>query len=350
MSTTSSPISIRHSLRRREAEMPLLPFNAQHSDTLVVGLVNNMPDAALKLTEWQMRDLLSRAAGAQPVSLRIFSMPEVPRSAAGREHVRQHHEDIAALWRDGVDGLVVTGTEPKAARFEDEPYWPALRRLIDWAEEHTASAIWSCLASHATAYHLDGIGRQPLGQKMFGVFDCDKVTDHLLVKGPQRWRVPHSRLNGVAEDALERAGYQVLSRSPQAGVDMFIKQRQSLFVFLQGHPEYDSTALFGEYRRDVRRFLNGENDRYPELPWDCFDEEATALLLDFREHALAWRDVALLEQFPAAAIGGRLTAPWREAAARLYANWLTVLNASRPHADRAPLVKPPEHRPTLTYA
>jgi hypothetical protein len=60
--------------------------------------------------------------------------------------------------------------------------------------------------------------------------------------------------------------------------------------------------------------------------------------------------VALLEQFPAAAIGGKLTAPWREAAARLYANWLTVLNASRPRADRAPLVTAPEHHPTLTYA
>ena len=329
--------------------MPLLPFTTQSSNALVVGLVNNMPDAALKTTEWQMRDLLSRAAGEKAVSLRIFSMPEVPRSAAGREHVRQHHEDIAALWRDGVDGLVVTGTEPKAARFEDEPYWQALERLIDWAEEHTASTIWSCLASHAAAYHLDGIERQPLGQKMFGVFDCDKAMDHPLVSGPQRWRTPHSRLNGVAEDALERAGYQVLSRSPQAGVDLFIKQRRSLFVFLQGHPEYDATALFGEYRRDVRRFLNGENDCYPELPHGCFAEEDTAALLGFRERALVQRDIALLEQFPAAAIGHKLTAPWREAAARMYANWLTCLKTSRRRSDWAPLVKAPEHRLTSTY-
>jgi homoserine O-succinyltransferase len=308
--------------------MPLLPYKAGRSDTLVVGLVNNMPDPALKTTEWQMRDLLSRAAGAQAVSLRIFSMPEVPRSEMGREYVRQHHEDIAALWRDGVDGLVVTGTEPKAACFEDEPYWRALERLIDWAEEHTASAIWSCLASHAAAYHLDGIERQLLGQKIFGVFDCDKAMDHPLVNGPQRWQTPHSRLNGVAEDALARAGYQVLSRSPQAGVDLFIKQRQSLFVFLQGHPEYDAASLFGEYRRDVRRFLNRENDRYPELPHGCFDDESIAALLDFRERALVQRDAALLEQFPAAAIGARLTAPWRDIATNLYSNWLVWLTAS----------------------
>ena len=140
--------------------MPLQPPNRRrrgNSDALVIGLVNNMPDAALKITEWQVRDLLSRAAGARAVSLRIYSLPEVPRSVAGQEYVRQHHEDIAALWRDGVDGLIVTGTEPKAASFEDEPYWPALARLIDWAEKRTASTIWSCLASHAAAHRLDGI-------------------------------------------------------------------------------------------------------------------------------------------------------------------------------------------------
>ena len=312
--------------------MPLQPPNRRrrgNSDALVIGLVNNMPDAALKITEWQVRDLLSRAAGARAVSLRIYSLPEVPRSVAGQEYVRQHHEDIAALWRDGVDGLIVTGTEPKAASFEDEPYWPALARLIDWAEKRTASTIWSCLASHAAAHRLDGIERQPLEQKMFGVFDCDKAAEHPLVSGLTQWKTPHSRFNGVAEEALEAAGYRILSRSAEAGVDLFIKELDSLFVFLQGHPEYDATALFGEYRRDVRRFLAGENERYPNLPRGCFDEEATTIMLAFRERALAQRDMALLEQFPAAAVGRLLAAPWREAATRLYINWLDYLGERR---------------------
>src|ERR1700722_155595 len=126
--------------------MPLLPFDPQRSDAIVVGLVNNMPDPALKTTEWQIRDLLSRAAGSRSVMLRIFSLPEVPRSDMGRDYVRQNHENIGALRRDGVDGLIVTGSEPKAARFEDEPYWGALAELIDWADARTVSTIWSCLA------------------------------------------------------------------------------------------------------------------------------------------------------------------------------------------------------------
>src|SRR5271169_4265436 len=182
-------------------------------EPVVIGLVNNMPDAALRITERQVRDLLSRAAGELTVSLRVFSLPELPRSEAGRAHVGQFHEPIAALWTSQVDALIVTGTEPKAVTLEDEPYWPALVRLIDWAEEHTSSTIWSCLAAHAAAHYLDGIERQPLDGKLCGVFECDRASDHQLVAGgPPRWFVPHSRHNELSERALTRAGYRILTR------------------------------------------------------------------------------------------------------------------------------------------
>jgi homoserine O-succinyltransferase len=167
--------------------------------------------------------------------------------------------------------------------------------------------------------------RQKLDRKMFGVFDCDKVTDHPLVNGLPHWRTPHSRVNGVREADLQQAGYRILSRSPEAGVDIFVKGRRSLFVFLQGHPEYDATALFGEYRRDVRRFLAGERDAYPEMPHGCLDDAAREALGDFRARAQRCRDPALLKQFPAAVVGKTLTAPWCDAAARIYGNWLTYL-------------------------
>ena len=299
---------------------------ADRGRPIVIGLVNNMPDAALRMTERQVRDLLARAAGELPVSLRVFSLPELPRSETGRAHVGQFHEPIAALWTSQIDALIVTGTEPKAVTLEDEPYWPTLVRLVDWAEEHTNSTIWSCLAAHAAAQYLDGVERQPLDAKLCGVFECAKAADHPLVDGgPARWRVPHSRHNELPEAALTRAGYRILTRSPKVGADMFVKERKSLFLFLQGHPEYDSTALFGEYRRDIRRFLSGDSECYPKLPHGYFNRETEEAMLAFRERALGQRDIALLPSFPAAEAGRQLSDPWRPAATRLYANWLSYL-------------------------
>ena len=45
---------------------------------------------------------------------------------------RQRYRDVAELWDSRLDGLIVTGTEPRAADLRDEPYWTTLgeaRRL-----------------------------------------------------------------------------------------------------------------------------------------------------------------------------------------------------------------------------
>ena len=295
------------------------------ADPIVIGLVNNMPDAALHTTERQFRQLLF-ASAHNSVRLRFFSLPELPRGEAGRSHIGQHYEDISDLWASDLDGLIVTGTEPRAPDLADEPYWPTLTKLVDWADDHAISTVWSCLAAHAAVLHIDGIRRRAFREKLSGVFDCAKATDHTIVEGtPSRWRVPHSRYNELPEDALASSGYRILSRLPDTGADMFVKQRKTLFLFVQGHLEYDPGALLREYRRDVRRFLAGERDNYPEMPYGYFDEDAAAALAAFRRQALGSRRVDLLLQFPAAIAEGKLEHPWLEPAVRIYANWLSYL-------------------------
>jgi homoserine O-succinyltransferase/O-acetyltransferase len=295
------------------------------ADPIVIGLVNNMPDAALHTTERQFRQLLF-ASSHNSVRLRFFSLPELPRAEAGRSHISQHYEDIGELWTSHLDGLIVTGTEPRAVDLRDEPYWPTLTKLVDWADDHAISTVWSCLAAHAAVLHIDGINRRAFREKLSGVFDCTKATDHTIVVGvPSRWRVPHSRYNELPEDALASSGYRILSRLPDKGADMFVKQRKTLFLFVQGHLEYDPGALLREYRRDVRRFLAGERDRYPEMPCGYFDEDAVAGFAAFRRQALRNRRVDLLLQFPTAIAEGKLEHPWRGPAVCIYANWLSYL-------------------------
>jgi len=330
--------------------MPLLLDNARREDGMVgdggsnagciaVALINNMPDAALESTERQFVALLDAAAGPIPVRLTLYALPQVPRTDWGRSWLTNRYSDIDELWDRSLDAVIVTGTEPRAPALADEPYWPALTRLMDWAEANTRSSVWSCLAAHAAVAHIDGIDRQALREKCSGVLDCAKVADHPLMKDtPVRPRVPHSRCNGLPEDALVAAGYTILTRSREAGVDAFVKQRKSLFVLFQGHPEYETDTLLREYRRDIGRFLRVERESYPAMPQGYFDAAAIDALTRFRAQALARRREATLADFPTSAVEATLTNGWRSSAVRLYQNWLAHLSAQQARA-----AKPPSH-------
>ena len=302
---------------------------------LDIGLVNNMPDAALDATERQFRALLGAAADGIAVQLTLYTLPEVPRTDFGRRQVSRY-SSLDELWDRHHDGLIVTGTEPRAADLKDEPYWNSLTRVLEWAEDHTYSTILSCLAAHAGILHIDGIVRRPLGDKRFGVFECVRVTDHPLTDAaPSHVRMPHSRWNEIPEEALLACGYRVLTRSADAGVDAFIKQRKSLFVFFQGHPEYDAVALMLEYRRDIGRYLRGERDTYPPMPQGYFDADLVDALNALRERALADRREALLAEFPTALAADRVTNNWRSTAESLYRNWLLYICGEKRQKLRA---------------
>jgi homoserine O-succinyltransferase len=298
-------------------------------EPLVIGLVNNMPDPALRTTEQQFRELLAAAAGADlEVRLRLFSFPELSRGDEGRAYVARHYEPIAQLWNGAFDGLIVTGAEPRTATIADEVYWPSLTRLTEWAMDSATPTVWSCLAAHAAVLCLDGIVRRRLDAKLSGVFCCSRRGDDPLVAGlPASWHVPHSRLNTLDSAQLTSAGYEIASCSQEAGVDTFVLRRRACFVFYQGHPEYDRGVLFREYRRDIGRFLAGTMDRYPEMPRGYFDEETAAALQAFRTRAERERTPALLEALPAS--GARKKSPyeWHDVGVRLYRNWLTSIVA-----------------------
>jgi len=309
-------------------------FREARPSHLDIGLINNMPDAALDATERQFRALLSAAADDIAVHLTLYTLPEVPRTAFGRDQVRRY-TPLADLWRSQHDGLIITGTEPLAADLTDEPFWGSLTRVLEWAEDHTHSTVLSCLAAHAGILHLDGIVRRPLGDKRFGVFECVRVADHpLTAEAPCRLQMPHSRWNEIPEEALLACGYRVLTRSEDAGVDAFVKQRKSLFVFFQGHPEYEAITLLLEYRRDIGRFLRGERDTYPPLPHGYFDAETIEALQALQARALVDRREDLLAGFPTALAAGKVTNTWRATAEHLYRNWLVFIRGKKEQAAK----------------
>lgn len=295
-----------------------------------IGLVNNMSDAALRATERQFMRLLRAGSGDLVVRLHCFALPSVQRSSAARQRIDSLYSRIDDLGDVELDGLIVTGAEPRAASLRDEPCWDELSALVDWAEANTRSTIWSCLAAHAAVLHLDGIERQRLPRKCSGVYAGECLQDDALLAGlPASIQVPHSRLNDLPSDRLAGCGYDVLTHAANAGVDIFARQGNSRFVFFQGHPEYDVTSLQREYLRDIGRFLTGERDDYPEIPVDYFDPDTEIALAALRAEAEAHRDPAIIAKLPQLGLRSGMADAVDGTATRLFRNWLTLL-AARP--------------------
>jgi homoserine O-succinyltransferase/O-acetyltransferase len=311
-----------------------VPFAAGEAadECLVIGLVNNTADRGLKATEAQFAGVLRAAARGRRLSIKLFSCPEIARSTPPQDCAGSPYCDFAEIFEGGVDALIVTGMEPQAASLRDEPVWGTITKLVDWAADHGIPTIWSCLAAHAAVLHLDGIARSRHGRKLSGVFSCEMASPgHPLAKAlPSRWSTPHSRYHGLRETALAANGYQILSRSDAAGVDMFAKDHGASFLFFQGHPEYDPDTLMREYKRDLRRYHLGEQDDYPHAPRNYFDDESDAVIQALCDQVLRKRHnpEAMAEIFSvmdAATLGNH----WATWATGLYANWLELVARNR---------------------
>jgi homoserine O-succinyltransferase len=291
---------------------------------LRVAIINNMPDAALIRTEGQFSSLFCLAAGNADIEFTFHSLPVVARSEAMRDHVASRYRPLVELWNDAPDVVVVTGTEPRERDLRHEAYWEPMVEVIDGLDDRGIPAVFSCLAAHLAVLRMDEVVRRSLDKKCFGVFR-EATSDHPLMDGTgQHIWLPHTRWNQVDEADLLRAGYQILSRSTDAGVGFFTKERRANWLFCQGHPEYNGANLLSEYRRDVLRYLAHERATYPDVPSSYFCDESLEVLLAFRKQALARRSVQLGQAFPRVDQWGPTWDAWQPAAVRIIANWLKV--------------------------
>jgi homoserine O-succinyltransferase len=138
--------------------------------------------------------------------------------------------------------------------------------------------------------------------------------------------VPHSRYNDLPPEEIADAGYTIHSRLAGGGVNLFSRKAPSLFVFLQGHPEYDETSLGREYLRDIGRYLNAERHERPAMPENYFDATATAALSEAR---LGVRNPALLPRFTEIVNASVPAQSWRGDAVKLFGNWLTLVGSEK---------------------
>lgn len=292
-----------------------------------VGLLNLMPDAALRATDRQFIRLLSAAADSMDISVFPFTVAATQRSDEARAHIADHYSSFGDVREAGLDAMVVTGANPAQDLLEREAFWEGLGEVLDWAQVSTKSVLCSCLATHAVLEKYRGLKRTRLPDKQWGVYQHRILVSHPLLDGvPEPVPAPHSHWYDVTREEMEAVGLTVLMESDEAGVHMAVSD-DDFYVFFQGHPEYDLISLLKEYRRELGRYYRGERNDYPPVPEHYFNSDGLALVDAYRpvlEKAKASGTMppGLVEE-DVMPPGG---ASWGAAGRVIYRNWLSLLS------------------------
>ncbi len=299
---------------------------ATHQDIreLHIGLLNMMPDAALEATERQFFRLIGRSNLIAQFHMHVFTLDALPRGEKARAHIDNYYETFASLQKDGLDALIITGANVTHANLAAEPFWEPLAEVIAWAHDNVTSVLCSCLATHALLQHHYDIKRYHLGFKRWGVFEHQiTMPEHPLVRNINtRFDVPHSRYNQIDRQQLEAKGLRVLVESTEAGVHLAVSPDLFRMVFFQGHPEYDTSSLLKEYKREIGLWLADKRD-YPPFPEHYLSTQAKAILGEYRQQLLASKRLnTAAPEFPEQVLLGMVHNTWRDTAKSVVNNWL----------------------------
>lgn len=246
---------------------------------LRIVVVNLMPTKIA--TETQLARLL--ASTPLQVVLTFLRTGTHQSKNTSENHLQAFYRTVDEVMGERFDGMIITGAPVEQMPFEEVDYWPELCRIMDFSKTNVWSTLHVCWGAQAGLYHHFGIRKQPLEEKMFGIFP-HRVTrpSSPLVRGfDEIFYAPHSRHTTVSrEDVLATPEVRVLAESDEAGLYLMATDsgRQ---IFVTGHPEYDRMTLDSEYRRDLSRGLPIQ----PPAHYYADDDPDKDVLFRWRGHA-----------------------------------------------------------------
>jgi len=301
---------------------------AQHQDIreLHIGFLNMMPDAALTATERQFIHLVGSANPIAQFYVYPFSLAALNRGERAEKHIRQHYFQFDELAEKGLDALIITGANVTEPTLVNEPFWEPLMDIVCWAESNVASVFCSCLATHALLKHYYHIDRQHLPQKQWGVYSHKSLRpDHPILRDVNtRFDAPHSRYNDISREKFESAGCSVLAQSEEVGVHLAVSPDQFRVVYFQGHPEYGAISLLKEFKREARRYLEGERDKLPRVPENFFTTEGEDIANAYIE-TIARAAKGAAPDFPEAKLTPHCDNTWGDTGKAIVNNWLGLV-------------------------
>ena len=228
----------------------------------------------------------ARLLGNTPLQIEVelLTVGRAPKHTA-KEHMLAFYKTFDSVKDQYFDGMVITGAPVETMPFEEVEYWQELCEIMDWSTSHVYSTFHICWGAQAALYHHYGIPKEPLPEKLFGVFH-HRVTHKgsILFRGfDDVFMVPHSRHTTVSrENILKVKELKILAESEEAGV-YAISTDEGRRIFITGHSEYDTETLAQEYWRDKEAGLP------IKVPQNYFPDDD-----DSKQPASTWRSGANL--------------------------------------------------------
>jgi len=242
---------------------------------LQILLLNLMPKKIQTETQ------LSRLLGNTPLQIELELIVTKTHQSANTpaEHLQAFYKTFDDVKHRTFDGMIITGAPVENMPFEEVDYWQELCEIMEWTKTHVHSTFHICWGAQAGLYYHYGIQKQPLPEKMFGIFPHTvEYRNSILFRGfDDTFYVPHSRHTTVAREDIEAVPeLRILSSSEEAGV-YAVFTRGGRQIFIMGHSEYDADTLNQEYVRDVNAgkpikipknyFPNDDPSQPPRVIW-----------------------------------------------------------------------------------
>lgn len=220
---------------------------------LKIAILNLMP--LKEDTEVQLLRSLSNTP--LQVDLTFLTTASYIGKNTAASHLDKFYETYEDVKDKKFDGLIITGAPVEHLEFEEVQYWNELEQIMKWTEENVTSTLHICWGAQAGLYYHYGIKKEPLSEKMFGVYEHRVLHRKVpFVRGfDDIFFAPHSRHTTVSKAEIKaNKNLTILAESEEAGVFIVIA-KEGKQVFVMGHPEYDRMTLDTEYKRDKAKGL-----------------------------------------------------------------------------------------------
>lgn len=232
---------------------------------LKILLLNLMPKKIETETQ------LSRLLGNSPlqVDFEFIHTKSHKSKNTSSEHLFAFYKTFDDVKDKSFDGMIITGAPVENMPFEQVEYWNELCEIMEWTKTHVHSTFHICWGAQAGLYYHYGINKQPLAEKLFGIFE-HKVDykNSILFRGfDDVFMVPQSRYTTVRTADVDAVPeLKILASSQKCGV-YAVSTQNGKQIFITGHSEYDADTLKNEYLRDIKAGLN------TKLPENYFPDD-----------------------------------------------------------------------------